>query len=147
MSHFQQWENAKFYPNLGRSASETFQMIRQPYGEEVLGRSAVFKWHKRFAQGRDSLEGDEHTGCPRTVSTEFKIQEVATLVHANRFQTVDEIAAAGISHGTCHKILSGDLNISHVTQHSVPRILRQVQGDDNMSICGDLINSSQRRLF
>jgi hypothetical protein len=27
-----------------------------------LGRSAVFKWHKRFAQGRNSLEDDEHTG-------------------------------------------------------------------------------------
>jgi hypothetical protein len=51
---------------------------------------------------------DEHTGRLRTVRTELKIQEVATLVCANRSQTVDEIAAAvaGISHGTCHKILS-----------------------------------------
>jgi hypothetical protein len=36
-------------------------MIKQAYGEEALGRSAVFKWHKRFAQERDSLEDDEHT--------------------------------------------------------------------------------------
>jgi hypothetical protein len=46
---------------------------------------------------------------------------------------VDEIAAATaaaeLSHGTCHKILSDDLNISRVTQHSVPRILTQVQCD------------------
>jgi hypothetical protein len=53
------------------------------------------------------LEGDEHTGRPRTVRIELKMQEVAMLVHANRSQTVDEIAAAaaGISHGSCHKIL------------------------------------------
>jgi hypothetical protein len=104
---------------------------------------AVFKWHKRFAQRRASLEDDEHTGWPRTVRTELKIQEVAMLVHASRSQMVDEIAAAaGISHGTCHKILSDYLNMSHITQRSVPRILMQDQHDDGTSICGDLIDSA-----
>jgi hypothetical protein len=127
MSQFEKRENVKFYQNLGKS---------------------VFKWQKRFAQGRDSLEGDEHTGRPRTVRTELKIQEVATLVCANRFQTVDEIAAAaGISHDTFHKIVSGDLNMTRVAQHSVPRVLTQDQRDDRMSICGDLIDSGQWRLF
>jgi hypothetical protein len=60
------------------------------------------------------LEDDEHTGRPRTVRTELKIQEVATLVHTNRYQMVDEVAASGISHGTCHNILSDDLNMSCV---------------------------------
>jgi hypothetical protein len=69
------------------------------------------------------LEDDEHTGWPRMVRTELKIQEVAMLVRANHSQTVDEIAAAGISQGTCHKILSDDLNMSRITQHSVPHIL------------------------
>jgi hypothetical protein len=75
----------------------------------------VFKWYKRFAQGRETLENDEHFGWPRMVRTELNIQEVATLLCANRSQMVDEIAAAaaaGISHGTCHKILSDDLNMS-----------------------------------
>jgi hypothetical protein len=89
------------------------------------------------------LEDNEHTSRPRTVRTELQIQEVATLVCANRSQTVDEItAAAGISHGTCHKILSDDLNMSRVTQHSVPRALTQDQHDDRMSICGDLLDSA-----
>jgi hypothetical protein len=93
MSQFEQQENVKFYQKLGKSASKTFQMIKQAHGE-ALGRSAVFKWHKRFAQWRDSEENDEHTGRPRTARTELKIQEVATLVHANRSQMADEIAAA-----------------------------------------------------
>jgi hypothetical protein len=103
----------------------------------------VFKWHKHFAQGRDSLEDDKHTGQSRTVRTKLKIKEVATLVHANQSQMVDEIAAAaaGLSHGTCHKILSDDLNTSHITQHSVSCILTRDQSDDHMSICGDLIDS------
>jgi hypothetical protein len=92
-------------------------MIKQEYGKEALGCNAVFKWHKRFAQGRDSLEDDEHSSQPIMVRTEPKIQEVAMLVCANRSQMVDGIAAAatGISPGTCRKILSDDLNMSHVT--------------------------------
>jgi hypothetical protein len=39
------------------------------------------------------------------VRTELKIQEAATLVNASSSQMVDEIAAAVISHGTCHKII------------------------------------------
>jgi hypothetical protein len=67
---------------LGQSTSETFRMIKQAYGEEALGRSAVFKCHKRFAQVRDSLEDDEDTGRPRTVWTELIIQEAAKLERA-----------------------------------------------------------------
>jgi hypothetical protein len=37
---------------------------------------------------------DEHSGRPKAVRTEGKIQEVTTLVRANRSQSVDDIAAA-----------------------------------------------------
>jgi hypothetical protein len=145
MSQFEQRENVKFYRTLGKSASETFQMIKQAHGEEALGHSAVFKWQKCFAEGRDSLEDDEHTGRPRTVRIELKIQEVAILVCANRSQMVDEITtAAKISHATCHKILLDDLNMSRVTQHSAPCALTQDQRDDHMSICGDLIGFADK---
>jgi hypothetical protein len=132
MSQSEQLANVKFCQILDKSASEMFQMLKQVYGEEALDRSSVFQWHKRFTQGRDTLDDDEHTSRPRTVRTELKIKEAATLVHANRSLTVDEIAAAaaGISNGTSHKILSDDLNMSHVTQHSVPRVLTQDQRDD-----------------
>jgi hypothetical protein len=84
-------------------------MIKQAYSKEALHGSVLFKWHKRFAHGRDSLEDDEHTSWPRTVRYELKNQEAAMLVCANNSQMVNEVAAAGaagISHGTCHKILS-----------------------------------------
>jgi hypothetical protein len=51
MSQFEQRENVKFDQNLGKSASEMFQMIKQAYGEEALGRFAVFKWHKFLHKG------------------------------------------------------------------------------------------------
>jgi hypothetical protein len=103
----------------------------------------VFEWHKRFVQGRDSLEDGEHTSWPRKVRTELEIQDVAMLVHVNHSKMGDKIAA-GISHGTCHNILSDDLNVSRVTQHSVAHVLMQHRCDDRMSTCGDLINSADK---
>jgi hypothetical protein len=49
-------------------------MIKQVYDKETLGHSAVFKRHKRFAQDRNSLEDDEHTGRPTMVTTELQIK-------------------------------------------------------------------------
>jgi hypothetical protein len=57
------------------------------------------------------------------------------LVHANHSQMVDEVAAAGISRGTCHRILSDALNKSYVTQNSVQCILTQAQYHNRMSTC------------
>jgi hypothetical protein len=119
-----------------------FKTMKQAYSKKALGHSAVFKWHKCFAQGRDSLDDDEHTSQPRTVRTELKIQEV--LVHASLSQMVGEIAAAGMSHGTCHKILTDDLNMLSVSEHCVPHILTQDKRDERMSICGDTINSADK---
>jgi hypothetical protein len=41
MSQFKEWENVKFCEKLGKSTSETYQMMKQAYSEEALGCSAV----------------------------------------------------------------------------------------------------------
>jgi hypothetical protein len=80
MLQFEQWESAKFCKKLGKSASKMIQMMKQAYREEDSHCNAVFKWHKRFARGRDSPEDDTHTNQPRTVRTELKIQAIAMCV-------------------------------------------------------------------
>ena len=120
-------------------------MMHQFHGDDALSRSAVFGWHRCFSQGRDSLEDDVLTDGPQTVRTERKIEDVPMLVSANRIQSVDDVTAAlGVSHGTRYKILTYDLNLSHVTQQTVPRIVIQDQRDDcmTMTICGNLISSA-----
>ena len=110
---------------------------------DAMSSSVVFRWHPLFffSQEIDSLEDDVLTGRPQTVRTERKIEEVAILVRASCSLSVDYLAAAvEVSHGTCYKILTNDLNMSRVTQHSVPHILTQDQRDDRMTICGDLIS-------
>lgn len=112
MSVHEQRANIKFCQMLGKTVAETLKMLKVVYGEEAMGRSAVFKWHKRFAEGRDSLDDDARTGRSRTVRTKNTILEVQRVLCEDRLQTIDDIAAAtGISHGSCHAILTEDLNV------------------------------------
>ena len=44
----EQCYSVKFYFKLGKSASETFELNRQAYGDDALSRTRVFEWHKMF---------------------------------------------------------------------------------------------------
>jgi hypothetical protein len=41
----------KFYVELKKTATETFEMLKRAYGEEFLLRTSVSEWHKRFKEG------------------------------------------------------------------------------------------------
>ncbi|KAL4659651.1 hypothetical protein GN956_G48 [Arapaima gigas] len=130
MSTFEQRANIRFCQLLGKSATETLQMLQQAHGEQALSRSVVFAWHRRFREGRESLGDDERSGRPVTTRTEENIRAVERLVRENGAQTVDSIAAQlNISHGSCHTILTRDLRRP---QRLVPPQLpgEPVAGDD-----------------
>jgi hypothetical protein len=142
MLQFEQQANIKFCQKLRKSPRETFNMMQQVYGEETSGCSATFKRHQCFAQGRDSLL-NESSGQPKAVGTERRVKDISTLVRANNSRLVDDITAAvWLSYGTCHIILTDDLNMSRVSEHCVPCILMQDQCDDRMTTCGDLISNA-----
>jgi hypothetical protein len=42
----------KFRAKLGKSGSETLQLLRTAYGDAVLSSAQVFRWHKAFNDGR-----------------------------------------------------------------------------------------------
>jgi hypothetical protein len=51
MPQFEQCENVKFCPKLGKTTSKAFQIIKQVHNEEALGCNAVFMWHGCFDKG------------------------------------------------------------------------------------------------
>jgi len=48
----------KFFFKLGKTFTETFQMLQQAYGEHCLSRTQCHEWHQRFKWGRTSIEDD-----------------------------------------------------------------------------------------
>jgi transposase len=63
----QQRYATEFCVRLGKSGSETLQLIHQAYGGDAMRRAAVFKWWKRFRDGETDLKDEPRSGRPSTV--------------------------------------------------------------------------------
>ncbi|GFX38152.1 protein GVQW3 [Trichonephila clavipes] len=74
----------KFLAKLKKSATETFQMFTKTYRDKTLSRARVFKWHKRFSVGRNSVEEDERAGRPKSVITDQNISKVHDVIRGDR---------------------------------------------------------------
>ena len=69
----------KFCVKLGKSTTETFAMLNTAYGDVAMKRATCFRWHKRFKNGRLSVEDDERSGRPSTSTDDPHILMKSTL--------------------------------------------------------------------
>lgn len=54
--------NIKFLVKLKETATETFMLICEPYGEDVLSRACTCAWYKSFSEGTRDIEDDQQSG-------------------------------------------------------------------------------------
>ena len=54
----------KFCVKLNKSATEIFASLTEAYRDATVSRTVVFKWHKAFKEGRESVEEDPCSGRP-----------------------------------------------------------------------------------
>lgn len=88
----------------------------------MCSRELVFKWHRRFKEGRTSIVDDERQGRP--AMRHKLIGDVRTVVNSDRRMTVREMAdKLGASYGTVERILTQDLKMRKVSARWVPRLL------------------------
>jgi len=114
----------KFCVDIGKTPTDTHKFLKQSEKHSKVSRSLIFKWHKRFADGRDSLADDEREGRPSFRESDAVKNEVRDVINGDRRLTVREVAdKCGISKTTAHQILGNDLNMNRVCARWVPRIL------------------------
>jgi hypothetical protein len=114
----------KFCVKLGKSTTETPEMLREAFGEHSLSLTVVFAWHSCFKAGRVSVEDHEHSGRPSTRKTTENVQKIRELIHGDHRRTIYELAdTAGISYGVC-QILTENLNTCHTATKFVPRLIK-----------------------
>jgi hypothetical protein len=68
--------NIKFCETLGKSASETLQMLTEAYGTDAMKKTSVFEWYKRFKVGWEDVKDNERTGRPKTHRTDENVEKV-----------------------------------------------------------------------
>ena len=55
---------------------ECFKLLKEVYGEDVMLRMQIFKWHKHFEKGCEEVEDDPKMGQPSTMRTNENITRV-----------------------------------------------------------------------
>jgi uncharacterized cysteine cluster protein YcgN (CxxCxxCC family) len=72
--------NIKFCVEIGKTASETLALLTVACGEYSMKKSSVFKWHRRFKEGREYVQGDPVSGQTKTQRTDANVDRARTLV-------------------------------------------------------------------
>ena len=132
--------NIKFCVKLGKTATETFNMLHEVYGDASMSRTRVFEWHKRFLEGREDVEDDLKSGRPSTAKTDANIERVRELVHRDRRFTIRIMAdELGMDKESVRSILVDTLGMRKVCAKMVPRLLTQEQKDRRLNVCQDIL--------
>ena len=132
------YRTRQFCFQIGKTATETYQLLQQAYGDDTMCRTQVFDCLRRFKEGRNSVESDPRSGRPSTSRNEEMIAKVRTIVRNNRRLTVRETANdCGIFVGSCGAILTDDLHMKRVCAKFVPRMLTDDQREERQIIARD----------
>jgi len=91
-----------------------------------MKKTAVYKWVKRFSEGRESVTDEERSGRPATSRTEENIAKVRQILHENprlNFRSIAE--QVNIDRETVRNILTEDVYMRKVCAKMVPKELTE----------------------
>ena len=115
-------------------------MLVQVYGDNAMKRTAVYRWVKRFCEGRESVTDEDRSGRPATSRTEENVAKIHQIVCENRRVTVRSIAEqVNIDRETVRKVLTEGLYMRKVCAQMVPKELTEEQKQRRVTICQDFL--------
>ena len=98
----------KFCFKLGKNATETYGMLQTAFRPSCMGQASVFKWHKRFKEGRESARDDERCGMGKEVRTLELIAQIKNFMDKDRCASIETISTQfDVSVGTVHNYSQG----------------------------------------
>ena len=104
----------KFCKDLGKTPKDTYKMLQKKCGEKCVSRTLVFKRHKHFSEGRESLQDDSRPG-QKSIVDAAQLTSVKEALDADRRRTVRELSElARASVGTVYNILTKNLKMRKV---------------------------------
>ncbi|GBM28261.1 Mariner Mos1 transposase [Araneus ventricosus] len=137
--------NFKFCFKLGKTATETHEMLVTVYGVEAVSKKCVFEWFKRFRDGKEDVEDEPRSGRPPTSTTPDNIERVRRMLADDRRLSLRMIAEElKISLDSVSNIIHAHLQKPKICARFVPHKLSDEQKQHQMETCGDFIDACDR---
>ena len=126
--------NRKFLVRLGKTPTEALKLLQEVYGDDMMSRTRLLEWHRRFKEGREEVEDDHRSGGPSTSRTDENVERVRQKVLIGRRLTVRMIAdELGINSERVWRIITEDLGMRKICAKMVPRLLNEEQKEQRVS--------------
>jgi uncharacterized protein related to proFAR isomerase len=109
---------------IGKSATDTLEMLREAFVTHSLSRTEVFECHSRLKAGRVSVDDVQLSGRPRNNKATEYVEKIRELNHEDDRGTIHMLAdTVGISYGFGQERLTENLNMRRIVAKFVPRLL------------------------
>jgi hypothetical protein len=114
----------RFCVKPGKCVTDTYGKIQKAFDNDSLSRAQVFRWHKDFVNGRETVEDESRSGRLASLRISTNVDRVRALIGQNRRLTNRMIAdELNINECTVHQIVTQDLNTRKLCAKMVPKDL------------------------
>jgi hypothetical protein len=111
----------KFCVELGEGVTDTYEKVWKAFGNYSVPRTQVFRWHKDFVNGRETVEGELRSVSPSSVRS-TNVDHVRAFIRQDRLLTIRMIAdKLNINGCKVHQVVTRDLNMRKVCAKIVPK--------------------------
>jgi hypothetical protein len=127
----------RYYTLKGTAPLRIHAKLLAVYGTGALKRSTVFKWHKRFSEGRTDLEDDPRSGRP---SHDEFAEGIGAMIDECPFISCKRLAIHfRIAKATCLRILHDVLHLKKFNLRWVPHSLSADQKAERVSVSREML--------
>ena len=142
---FEQRANIKFCFKIGKTFTETFELMKKVYGDDCLSRARVHEWFTRFRDGCEDINDNEHTGRPKSVITENSIEIVRKFIKNEPKSSLKFMESElNISKTSIYRILTDHLGLRKVCARFIPHKLTEDQKLLRIQHSKDLIKEARK---
>ncbi|XP_052777852.1 uncharacterized protein LOC128215180 [Mya arenaria] len=114
--------------------------LKKSFGDQTLSRTAVFEWHRRFKEGRESTSDDAR---PALVAK--KREMVKSMIDRDRRVSTREVAEeCDIGVATAYKLITEEFKMTKVCARWIPRLLDDNQMKDRVNKSLNFLRSYRR---
>ncbi|XP_076053595.1 protein GVQW3-like [Oratosquilla oratoria] len=117
----------------GRTPQETFDEMKETYGDDAPSYDLVKRWHREFKHGRNSVETAPRPGRPPSAIDEAPIRQVEAAILEDRRITTRQIdQEVKISTGSVETVIHDNLYMHKVSARWIPRLLTPFQKQERV---------------
>ncbi len=128
--------NLKFLCKAGFKPNECWTRLRQVFQNDVMSKTQVRVWWKRFHSGEEATSDRPKSGRPRSHRNRPNTQVIQNLIGVDNRRSIRGLAnASGLSRGTVWNIVKKDLKLRRRCARLVPHLLTAEQKAFRKRLC------------